>query len=259
MINTYSKFYYDLEVTSDNKYLDFDEGSGEITATIPTGFYTLTDLAQAVEDELNDVGSDVYTITVNRDTRKITIATSGTVDLLWDTGTNSASTIGALIGFNTASDDTNQTSIQSDNALGSVYEPQFKLQDYVSEADYRMLRSATKNKSASGLVEVLDFGTDRFFEFSIKFATNIKQPSGGPIVDNSSGVEDLENFMQWIMRGGFVEFMPDKDTESTYYRLSLESSSGDSNGLGYKLQEQYARGLTGYFESGLLKFRVVED
>ena len=32
MISTFSKFYYNLEVTPENKYLDFDEGAGELTA-----------------------------------------------------------------------------------------------------------------------------------------------------------------------------------------------------------------------------------
>lgn len=258
MIDTYSKFYYGLEVTASNKWIDFDEGAGELNASIAPGFYTLEQIAQAVEDVLNDFGSDVYTLTVNRDTRKITIATDGTVDLLWNTGANAANTIGSLIGFSVAADDTSVTSIVSDNAIGSAYEPQFKLQDYVSEADFRMLRNATKNKSASGLIEVINFGTEKFFEFSIKFATNIPQPASGPIINNVSGVANLEAFMQYIMQGAAIEFMPNKDDETTYYTLYLESTSSEGSGMGYKLQEQYGRGLKGYFETGMLKFRYYE-
>lgn len=258
MIDTYSKFYYGLEVTASNKWIDFDEGAGEINVSLDPGFYTLEQIAQAVEDEMNAAGSDVYTVTVNRDTRKITIGTTGTCDFLWHTGINSSNTIGTLIGYIITADDMNKTSLVSDNAIGSVYEPQFKLQDYVSEADFRNLRSATRNKSASGLIEVINFGTEKFFEFSIKFATNIPQPASGPIISNTSGVANLEAFMQYMMQGAAVEFMPNKDDETTYYTLFLESTSSEGSGMGYKLQEQYGRGLKGYFESGMLKFRYYE-
>lgn len=258
MIDTYSKFYYGLEVTASNKWIDFDEGAGEINVSLDAGFYTLEQIAQAVEDEMNSAGTDVYTVTVNRDTRKITIASTGTFDLLWNSGVNNANTIGTLIGFVVSADDTTLTTITSDNAIGSVYEPQFKLQDYVSEADFRNLRSATRNKSASGLIEVINFGTEKFFEFSIKFATNIPQPASGPIINNTSGVANLEAFMQYMMQGAAIEFMPNKDDETTYYTLFLESTSSEGSGMGYKLQEQYGRGLKGYFETGMLKFRYYE-
>lgn len=258
MINTYSKFYYGIEVTSDSKYLDFDEGAGELTLEFSPGFYSLEEIASTLEDKFNELGTDTYTVTVNRSTRKITIATSGTVDLLWDSGTNADNTIGEVLGFVISADDTSVTSIQSDNALGSEYIPQFKLQDYVSEADYRMLRNATKNKSASGLVEVINFGTDRFYEFSIKFSTNIPQPSNGPIISNTSGVEDLEDFMRYLILGGPCEFIPDSSDPSVFDKVLLDSTANDGNGLGYKLQEQYGRGLAGYFETGLLKFRILE-
>lgn len=258
MIDTYSKFYYGLEVTASNKWLDFDEGVGEINISIAPGFYTLEQIAQAVEDGMNDAGSDVYTVTVNRDTRKITIATTGSCDFLWHTGENTSNTIGTLLGYVITSDDMNKSSLVSDNAIGSVYEPQFKLQDYVSEADFRNLRSATRNKSASGLIEVINFGTEKFFEFSIKFATNIPQPASGPIISNTSGVANLEAFMQYMMQGAAIEFMPNKDDETTYYTLFLESTSSEGSGMGYKLQEQYGRGLKGYFETGVLKFRYYE-
>ena len=108
-------------------------------------------------------------------------------------------------------------------------------------------------------VQIQSFGVDRFFEFSIKFATNIFQPSGGPIINDSAGVDNLRIFMQWCMNKYAVEFMPDKDTPSTYYRLVLESAQGSSDGMGYKLQEQYAKGLSGYYETGVLTFRIIED
>lgn len=259
MINTFSKFYYGIQVTSNNKWFDLDEGAGELNAEIPVGEYTLTTIAEALEDALNDVGSDTYTVTVNRSTRKITISSDGTFEVLISTGTNAGSGIYSLIGIDDVVDIGSAATCVSDSAIGSEYIPQYKLQDYISEADMRKLRNATRNKSASGAVEVQSFGTDRMFQFSIKFATDIPQPSGGPITNNSSGVDDLRAFMQNAITQAPIEFMPDKDTVSTYYKVLLESTPADSNGLGYTLQEQFGRGLVGYFETGLLTFRILED
>lgn len=260
MIQTYSKFYYGLTVTPANKYLDFDEGGGALVAEVIPGTYTLEDLAQAVEDALNLEGNFQYTVTANRSTRILTIASTGATDYLAATGANVV--LGASV-FSTlgypATDVLASTSYVASTAIGSVYLPQYKLQDYVDQQDSRRNRNATVSKSASGKVELQSFGIDRFFEFSIKFATDIPQPPSGPIVSNSSGVANLRAFMQWLMDKNYVEFMPDKDNASTYYRVVLESASGSSEGSGYKLQEQYGRGLVGYFETGVLNFRIIED
>jgi len=260
MINTYSKFYYGLTVTSANKYLDFDEGSGALVAEVVPGTYTLEDLADAVADALNLAGAFQYSASVNRATRILTITSTGATDFLAATGANVVlgASVFPTLGY-AATDVMNVTTYTASNGIGSVYLPQYKLQDYVSQEDSRKNRDATLSKSASGKVEMQSFGIDRFFEFSIKFATDIYQPAGGPIVNNSSGVANLRSFMQWLMDKNYVEFMPDKDQPSTYFRLVLDSAPGGSDGMGYKLQEQFARGLTGYWESGILTFRIIED
>lgn len=253
MINTFSKFYYGLEVTSNNKWLDIDEGSGEIQIPLVAGFYTLTELALHIEQLLNEYGTQSYVVSVDRANRKYTIdGDSFNFDLLWDTGTNASNSVGALIGFNVAADDTSSDSYESDNSIGEVYEPQFKLQNYVSESSNKELRYGIRSESASGLVETINFGTDRMFEFSINYATNISQPSSGPIKNNPTGVEDLEAFMLQVIRGAYIEFMPDINDQDTFYKIVI------SDNMSYKLNEQYSRGLTGYFDTNTLKFRIVE-
>ena len=260
MINTYAKFYYGLTVTSANMYLDFDEGSGALVAEVVPGTYTLEDLADAVAQALNDSGSFQYTGSVNRTNRRITITSTGLTDFLAGTGANVVlgSSVFPTLGY-AATDVMNATSFPAGNSIGSVYSPQYKLQDYVSHEDSRKNRDATLSKSASGKVEMQSFGVDRFFEFSIKFATDIYQPAGGPIVNNQSGVANLRTFMQWLADKNYAEFMPDANAPSTYFRVVLDSAPGSSDGMGYKLQEQFARGLTGYWESGILTFRIIED
>lgn len=260
MINTYSKFYFGLTITGSNKYIDFNEGAGALAAEIQTGTYTPEDLAQAVEDALNLAGTLVYTVSLNRTTRILTITSSAAVTWLASTGANVVLGYSAysILGY-PATDVASVTTFTGSTGIGSVYLPQYKLQDYLDQQDSRRNRAATVSVAASGKVQLQSFGTDRFFEFSIKFATDIPQPASGPIVSNSAGVANLRTFMQWLMNKNTVEFMPDKDLPGTYYRLVLESSPGAGDGSGYKLQEQYARGLVGYFETGVLTFRIIED
>lgn len=258
MINTFSKFYFGLSITSTTKYIDFNEGSGEITAILRVGHYTIEKLCDEIERQMEAVGTQGYTVTANRTTRIITISAASAFIILAGSGTNSANGAYSVIGF-ILSDTDNSNSHQSTSAIGSTYTPQYKLQDYVSSDDMQDLRNESVMKSASGLVEVISFGTDAMFSFNIKFATNIKQPSTGPITSNLTGVDNLRTFMQYVMNKYEVEFMPDKDTPATFYRVVLESSPQSSDGTGYKLMEQYANGLVGYFETGVLKFRVIED
>jgi len=259
VINTFSKFYYGITVTSDQKYLDFDEGSGEVTAVVQTGSYTLDDLAIAVEDAMNLVGVNTYSVLVDRATRKLTIESDSPIDFLAGTGTNVGlnQSIYPTLGY-PETDELTSDSYQAADAIGLVYSPQYKLQDYVDAEDYQTNRNGTVSTSASGKVQLQSFGIDRMFEFSIKFATGIRQ-NGFPIRDNPTGVEDLRSFMQWCMNKSYVEFMPDEDDPDNFYRLVLENAPGGSSGTGYKLQEQFLRGLVGYYESGVLTFRIIED
>lgn len=257
MINTFSKFYYNYLITSTTKSFNFNEGAGQLTATIPTGSYTLTTLCDELAYQMEQVGTQNYTVTANRSTRVITISSAIAITILAATGTNAATGCYSVIGFN-ATDRTSNTSHIGNNITGSSYTPQYKLQNYVASEDNRTLRDQTVAKSASGKVEVISFGNDDMFEFKIMFANNIYQPSGSPITNSQTGVEDLRTLMQYLINKYEVEFMPDVNTPSTYYQVVLESTASGSNGTGYKLEEQYGRGLVGYFESGLLKFRVIE-
>lgn len=257
MINTFSKFHYGIQIDSDSNYLDFNEGTGQISAVLRNGNYTFDTLADEIEYQMNLVGTQAYSVTANRSTNKITITAASAWILMAGTGTNSANGCYTALGYN-LSDTSSTVSHTADNAIGSEYFPQYKLQDYVSSEDSQSLRNESVMVSASGKVEVVYFGTDKMFEFNIKFATDIYQPSSGPITNNPSGVSDLRSLMEYCTNKYEVDFYPNKDDSTEHYRVVLESTPADSKGTGFKLEEQYTRGLVGYFESGLLKFRVIE-
>ena len=256
MIDTFSKFYFIDKVDVGNFYVDFNEGLGPIFAEVESGSYSPTNLAIAVQAALNDAGTLDYTVTFNRSDRTFTISANANFSLLTSTGVHLGEDIFSLIGF--FGSDKTGASTYTGSPAAEVYSPQFKLQDYVDIEDLQKSVSASVNKSASGLVEVVKFGVEKFFEFNIMFATDIDQGGTGPIRTNLNGVNDLRNFMRFAVNKTDLEFMPDESNLANYFTVLLESTEEDRNGTGYRLKEMYSKGLPYYYETGKLVFRLVE-
>lgn len=254
---THSKIYFGTVVDDTNYNLDFDEGGSELTAVLEIGSYTLEQLADEISRALNEAGALTYTVTVNRTTRVFTISAGSNFTLRIASGSHLGTTAFGLAGF-TGANVTGDDSYTGNAAVGSVFTTQFILQSYVGSEDSQAATYGTVNKSASGKVEVVSFGTESFVEFNVKYATAIAM-AGDVIRNSATGVSDLQALMQYLITKGPCEFMPDEDVPATFQNLLLESTADDSKGLKYKLREMYGQGLPGFFETGLLKFRVVED
>lgn len=256
--STLALFYYSEAVDTNNFYLDFDEGSGEITAEIEVGSYTFEQLAIAIESALNSISTNTYSVDFLRDERKFEITGSVPFALLIASGSHNGQSVLSLLGFNGL--DTSSDTVQiSDSQAGSEYLVQFPLQSYVDQEDYQKAVSASINKSASGDIEVVKFGTEKFYEFDIKFITNIDQGNHGPVRTNLTGIQDVRSFLRFATTKSSLEMMLDFKDPDTYVTVLLESTEAEKNGTGYKLKELYTKGLPGYFETGKLTFRLVED
>lgn len=113
--DTTTSFYVD----GDNDKLDFDEGAGEVTATLTHGHYTGQGLADHIDTVMNAAASTLaFDVQYNDATNKFDFSeTSGPTNfsLLWDTGTNAASSVGSTIGFDTSADDTGANGYVADN------------------------------------------------------------------------------------------------------------------------------------------------
>lgn len=137
LINTSFNFvgvaYYwnPIIIASTNRYLDINDGSDK-TATVAIGVYKDPhDLAEALQTALNSVSSG-FTVTYSDTTGKYTLVkASGTFNLEWNTGANTANTIGTTLGFLVAADDTGALTYTSDNAI-SVASPQTPAYDSAS-------------------------------------------------------------------------------------------------------------------------------
>jgi hypothetical protein len=256
-LTTHSKFYFNYEITQDNNAIDFKEGAGpELQATIAVGSYSLTDFLDAIAAALNDAGALTYTVAVNRVTRIITISTTSTFSLLVSSGSRIGTGAWSAMGFSGA-DRTAASTYAGNLAAGSEYVTQFILQSHVATDDSIAAAEGTVNSSASGKVEVYRFGENRFMECNLMYATNRALPTGSRIRNDASGLSKLRIFMQFLITKGPVEFMPNEDDEATFETLMLESTPDDKNGISYKLKELYGKGLPGFYETGILKFRRV--
>lgn len=256
-LDSFSVFYYGHEITVINNFINFDEGSGELSAELAVGFYSLTEFTDEVESALNDVGTLTYTVSANRNTRLITISATGSFDLLFSTGSQAATSTYELLGF-TASDFTSASSYVGSASSGLIYKPQFKLQSYVDADDNLNFVDSSVNQSANGRVQVIRYGTERFYEMNFKYLTNLLM-DGKVILNNPTGIEDIRSFMDYIVNKSPIEFMPDVGDRSTFYTVLLESTSDSKNGTGYKLREMVNENVPNIYETGVMKFRLLED
>lgn len=114
-----SYYFNPIEITASTDTIDFDEGGGALAASVAAGWYKDPhDLAEALEVAMDAVAVADISVKYQDSTGKFVISTGGaTLNLLWNTGANTAQTIGGKLGFLTAADDTGATSYTSDNAL----------------------------------------------------------------------------------------------------------------------------------------------
>jgi hypothetical protein len=256
-LTTFSQFYYGYDITPDNNLIPFNEGASEIIAELAIGSFTLTEFAEAIGDAMTIAGGQTYTVTVDRTTRQLTIASTGNFTLLAGTGSVLANSPYALMGY-TLTNKTGASSYQSQSGAGFRYRPQFILQDHIPTSRWKSASSSTVNKTASGRVELIKFGDEQFMQCNIQWVTDLSQPSGSPIENNATGVADLVAFLDWCRDKKPVEYMANRDAPSTFEKLLLESTPSSKDGTSFKLKEYYDKGLPNYFESGTLVFRKVE-
>lgn len=249
-------FYYIDPVTLNNKYLDFDEGSGELTAELNPSGYSHTELATEIQTRLNLTGTQEYTVSFNRADRTFTISAASNFDLLVTTGTNASLSIFSNIGFTV-----NQTgsNTYTGAACGSEYIPQFPLQEFRGFEDNKAGIDASVNEAASGIVEVVTYGTRSFMSFNIKYIKNGNPCSDSIYGNDPNAVQNARDFLTFCITKSRLEFMKDRETRSTFDTVLLERTRSSSNGTGFELTELYSENLLGYYETGRIEFRKIDQ
>lgn len=253
-ITTRSVFYYDLRVTANNFNLDFSEGGGELTAKLRLGSYTHTSFPLEVARALTEVGSLVYSASVNRDTRRLTISSAGNFEIKTTSGSHQGLSGWSLVGFEGA-DKTGSSSYLSDLAIGKEYLPTSPLQKFTPPEHFIEFADATINESNTE-VEVFTTGKREFMEFALEFVTD-NQMGNSFFETRVNAVSELCDILNYFITKGPFEFMRDRDTRSSFETFLLESTPTNRKGVGFKLQELINKKMAGYFETKTLKFRKI--
>ena len=255
-LTTHSRFFFGYEITSANSALDFDEGGAELQATLNVGSFTFTEFAVEIKRAMDDVGGQSYTVAANRSTRTITISAAGNFALLITSGTRAGSSVYGDAGF-TGADLTGTNTYEGNTTASDGYTTQFILQDHIASEDFEESVSEAINESASGKLEVVTFGDRNFIQMNFKFLTDKLHADGSVIRNRFTGIADFRTLIKFMRTKQPFEFMPDEDTVATFQKVLLETTPSSSKGTGFKLRELFDRGLPGYFDSGILKLRVI--
>ena len=261
-IDTFSSFYYlPDEISVSNQNINFNEGSGELLAQIAVGQYTPTELMLAIKTALEASSTlpQTYTVGFSRTTRKITISAASAFDLLISSGSQVGTSPWTLLGFTGGADLTGLTSYTAQSELGSVYIPQFKLQDYIAPGFNKQQIQPSVNEAASGDLEVLSFGTRSFVKMRIPFVSDsISLADQTNILSDASGVSNTLAFLNFLITKAASEFNPDKDNPGSFYSLIIEKTSEASDGTAFLLRERVDENLRDVYDTGLLTFRIKE-
>lgn len=254
-INTLSVFYYGFVINSTNRFINFRENGGpEISVSLDVDDYTLEGFASAIAQKMTIGGTQEYSVSVDRQTRKLTISAVGQFDLLCFSGAQAGSSIWPLAGFINA-DQVGANSYESDEGAGFEYRPQLTLTDYLALEDNQVKESSAVNVSANGVVQTLEFGDGERMRCVIRGATNKVNLKITPFYENPNGLQDFRNFMKYLITKAKIEFMPDVGNRSVFYDLLLESSNTDRNGTRFEIENM--RGANDFYQCGPLLFRKV--
>jgi hypothetical protein len=254
-LNTHSKFFYGWQITTNNRFIDFNDGADKV-ATLKVGTYSSSDLGIEIAKQMNALSSTEFSVSFDRVTRMYTVSADADFELLTTSGVNAGRSALPLLGFTV--DKSGDDSYLADQVSGYEYSTQFYIQSYKDTSTNRKAIDGVVNKSASGVQEVIKYGNERFMEGDFTFITNIQQEQGSIIRTKETGLEDFIHFIEWCTEKAPVEFMKDEADVGSFQELVLESTEADSKGLDYDLIELYDRGLSGYFRSGKLKFKLME-
>jgi hypothetical protein len=143
-------------VAATNKYIDFDEGGAELTATITPGTYNGQTLATEVKTQLDSAGG-TYTVAYSESTGKFTIArAAGNFTIRWQSGTNTANCAAGLLGYSKVANDTGTNTYTSDTAvIHTSEEIDF---DFGAAYEYNSIALLNHNLSSAAVVTI--YGAD---------------------------------------------------------------------------------------------------
>jgi len=253
-ITTRSRFFYGTTVTQQNRSIDFDEGSGEIQATLKVGAYSLTEYAAEWQRALREAGTQAYLVTLNRTTQKLTISAPSAFTLLSDTGSRVGTGAWDMAGIDTSADIVVNTSHTAANIAGERYDTQYPVNEYLAFDDNEVKESGVVSSTPAGIVQQIYFGDGARCEMNIRLITNQNLKCTSPFGYNPNGVSDAKAFLSYLLTKGKVEFMPDLSAPASFFTCYLERTQQDQNALRHQFENMQTPDV---YQTGVLTFREI--
>jgi len=253
-IKTLSAFWYGIRITNENKYIDFDEGSGELIAVLNLGDYSHTEFAVEIARAMKVAGTQNYSCSLNRVTRKLTIYAPLAFDLLTNSGSHTSNAAWDMIGMDTVADKTGLSSYLADSQTGIEYITQYPVDKYTSPEHSLVKEYSSVNVAASGVTQAVHFGDGSRPQMNIRVITDKIGLKIDPFFENANGIDAALDLMKYLITKGKVEFMPDKDQTTVFYKLILESTREARDGTDFTLKNMK---VPDFYETGDLVFRKV--
>jgi hypothetical protein len=245
-----SLFLYGIQVTEFNSSIDFKGAVSDVTprlASLTIGFYSAAGLAREVKRALEEVDSlRVYTVTIDRTVmagqeNRMTVSSNGAFfQLLFATGPRSASSANSIMGFN-FTDYTGATTYTGSSSVGTLLQTTRVGYNYLSP-DFMRKVFGTVNISASGEKEAIVFNIQKFFQVEFRYEPKAKV------------IAEWVPALEWLIQQRPIDFTPEVTSPTVFYEATLERTTDDGKGLGYKMDEMLPQ-FSNFYKTGSLVFR----
>lgn len=256
-INERALFLFGFDIDGFNQFINFKSTSlgPVLTAVLTPGNYTGTEFMAEIKSamELADANfaAKLYTVTLNRNisggtSNLMTISTNGSfLSILFGTGPNATTNPSSIMGF-ANSDLTGSTTYSGFTNAGTILIPAMPTWNYLDPESY-IMNDGTKNVSAAGIKETLVFTQMKFFQGQWKYITN----------KNDTQLTQWQAFLKYAVKQLKFEFTSSiLEDPTVFFQCTLETTPGDGNGMGYKLNQMLGDGLYRFYDTGVMKFRI---
>jgi hypothetical protein len=194
--------------------------------------------------------TNTYTASVDRSfdggkQNRVTISTSGSfLSLLFGTGTRAASSCATLIGF-PSTDQTGATTYTGTFSAGISLIPELVGYNY-SDPTFDQKVFGAVNVSTSGKKEAIVWQIQKFVEVEFKYEPEAKV------------MTEWEELFNWAIQQRLFEFTKDITDPNNSFEVTLESTTADGKGLGFKMKEMLPK-FPFMYDTGNLKMRLTEN
>lgn len=232
-------FYNPIDITSSDIYLDFTDDGGTHAAVITAKTYKDPhQLAEAIQNAMNTVQTaETHSVTYSNTDGKFTIATSTStvLSLLWNTGANTANTVGDKLGFSVAADDTGATTYEGDSAISyaAPATPSFDSSDPLVAKNSEVLLGDADDVACFNATSITVTLSDTRRPIESICATTGRS---GSIINERTATVEVTALLEQYEADKFRKF---RENETTRFAVNFGQKDGSGNWVAGKVANVY--------------------